>query len=271
MKIHVLSDLHFELIASDARNNLTTPVDADLTIIAGDFYRASDAIQYGRLLFPNLPLILVAGNHEHYRSQISVLDGNELMRDAARSDSHAFGRETHFLENETIELEVAGQSARIIGCTLWTDFKLFHSYAASAEYAEWGMSDYHFIRSSSGGKLKPDETARWHAESRAYLERQLRMPYIGKTIVVTHHLPSERSVHSRFKTDGLTPAFASNCDHLLDLGPDLWIHGHTHDSCDYIVNGRTRVISNPRGYSDRDGPFFGIENQDFAEDLIIEI
>ena len=26
----------------------------------------------------------------------------------------------------------------------------------------------------------------------------------------------------------------------------LWIHGHTHDSFDYVVNG-TRVVCNPRG------------------------
>jgi len=31
----------------------------------------------------------------------------------------------------------------------------------------------------------------------------------------------------------------------------LWIHGHTHDSFDYAVNG-VRVVCNPRGYA-RDG------------------
>jgi hypothetical protein len=28
----------------------------------------------------------------------------------------------------------------------------------------------------------------------------------------------------------------------------LWVHGHTHDSFDYEVNG-TRVVCNPRGYA----------------------
>ena len=28
----------------------------------------------------------------------------------------------------------------------------------------------------------------------------------------------------------------------------LWVHGHTHDSFDYTVNG-TRVVCNPRGYA----------------------
>ena len=36
------------------------------------------------------------------------------------------------------------------------------------------------------------------------------------------------------------------------MGPPVavWIHGHTHESCDYVEQG-TRVLCNPRGY----GPF----------------
>jgi len=34
---------------------------------------------------------------------------------------------------------------------------------------------------------------------------------------------------------------------ILKHQPTLWIHGHTHDNCDYIV-GRTRVLSNQSGY-----------------------
>jgi hypothetical protein len=29
--------------------------------------------------------------------------------------------------------------------------------------------------------------------------------------------------------------------------PELWVYGHTHESCDYFV-GKTRLISNPLGY-----------------------
>lgn len=27
----------------------------------------------------------------------------------------------------------------------------------------------------------------------------------------------------------------------------LWIHGHSHDRCDYLL-GKTRIIANPLGY-----------------------
>jgi hypothetical protein len=36
---------------------------------------------------------------------------------------------------------------------------------------------------------------------------------------------------------------------IIDHGPDLWIHGHTHSSFDYAL-GKTRVIVNPYGYKD---------------------
>ena len=65
-------------------------------------------------------------------------------------------------------------------------------------------------------------------------------------MVVTHHLPSMLSVAGRFKEMKLAACFASNLDYLLGK-MDLWIHGHTHESMDYVVDG-TRVICNPRGY-----------------------
>jgi hypothetical protein len=37
--------------------------------------------------------------------------------------------------------------------------------------------------------------------------------------------------------------------------PDLWIHGHVHDSFDYQI-GRTRIVCNPRGYEAHANPNF---------------
>jgi hypothetical protein len=44
------------------------------------------------------------------------------------------------------------------------------------------------------------------------------------------------------------------------------VHGHTHDSFDYQVNG-TRVICNPRGYQ-REGVN---ENASFDPQLVIDL
>jgi len=34
---------------------------------------------------------------------------------------------------------------------------------------------------------------------------------------------------------------------MRDGQPKLWIHGHSHDRCDYTL-GKTRVVANPLGY-----------------------
>jgi len=59
-------------------------------------------------------------------------------------------------------------------------------------------------------------------------------------------------------------AFASNMEDLIfETGPDLWVHGHIHDSSDYRI-GKTRVICNPRGYAHEPNP-------DFDADLVVEM
>lgn len=159
---------------------------------------------------------------------------------------------------------------RVIGATLWTDFRLLGDYEKHSRFAASYMNDYVLIRGRNGTTLKPDETALRHAESRAYIKAELQKPFDGKTIVVTHHLPSIKSVAERYKVDPLTPAFASDCEDLLELGADLWVHGHNHDSCDYI-HGRTRVVCNPRGYPKRPGDASGFENREFDPTKIVNI
>jgi len=93
----------------------------------------------------------------------------------------------------------------------------------------------------------------------------LAEPFDGKTVVVTHHAPSSRSVHPVYAQDLLTPAFASNLEDLMDGDRvALWLHGHMHESYDYDVFG-TRVICNPRGYSPE------ALNPDFRPDFVVEV
>ena len=60
-----------------------------------------------------MPVLYVAGNHEHYDERIGRL--HEKLREAAA------GSNVHILENETFELD----GYRFFGATLWTDFNLF--------------------------------------------------------------------------------------------------------------------------------------------------
>ena len=173
------------------------------------------------------------------------------------------------LENETVELTFREEKIRIIGATLWTDFALLNDFTGHSSYAASAMNDFVCIRGEIAWELRPFETVAWNNASRAFIRGELEKSFEGKTVVLTHHLPSMRSVPQRFKEDPLTPAFARACDDLLEFCADLWVHGHTHDSADYMA-GRTRVICNPRGYSAWSGGA-NIENRSFNPGLVITL
>lgn len=59
----------------------------------------------------------------------------------------------------------------------------------------------------------------------------------------------------------INAAYASDLTHLMGKAV-LWIHGHTHHSIDYSVNG-TRIVTNPKGYRD--------ENRGFDPALVVEV
>lgn len=111
----------------------------------------------------------------------------------------------------------------------------------------------------------PARSIELHEHSLAWVKGKLDTPFDGKTVVVTHHLPSKQSVVERFKDSLLSACFASELDYLFGK-MNMWIHGHTHDNLDYEVNG-TRVICNPRGYM----TYRGAENFDFNPKLVVEI
>jgi hypothetical protein len=82
----------------------------------------------------------------------------------------------------------------------------------------------------------------------AWLREELPYGNLGRTVVVVHHPPRAESVPERFRDHMLAPGYASRLPDELLLGAGLWIHGHVHESCDYLVGNRARVVCNPRGY-----------------------
>lgn len=264
MKLLVLSDLHneFEPTVADAQ----AVARADVVVLAGDIHTKDRSVEWARAFVddPAKPVILVAGNHEFYRGHFDhTLD---KLRQLAK------GTNVHFLENDVFVLD----DVRFLGCSLWTDFKLYASdipSAISMRDAQSAMTDFRLIRATpSYRKLYPADTVRRHELSRAWLRNTLSEPFEGRTIVVTHHAPSAGSVEAQFEGDSLTPAYASDLEHLMGPFVSLWIHGHMHTSFDYMVPAddgsherRTRVICNPRGYSPRH------LNPDFNPGLLIEV
>lgn len=253
MKLHILSDLHLSVAAFEVPKT-----DADVIILAGDIARPKEAIAWASSF--DKPVLYVPGNHEFYGSNIdSTL--KELKQLCSQNDIQV-------LDNNDV---VIG-GVRFLGTTLWTDFQLF----GDGEKRDVAVSEaLNFIRDFSrikmdelsGRMFTPDLSELLFNRHANWLEEKLAEPFPGKTVVITHHAPSTKSIHPRFADSPLNSCFVSDAERLIDgKRVVLWIHGHTHDSFDYAVNG-TRVVCNPRGYSKN-----GVnENPKFDPALVIEV
>jgi predicted phosphodiesterase len=233
VKIRIMSDLHVEFF-----DFVPAPVQADVVVLAGDILNEHRGLEWARRTFPDTPIVYVLGNHEFYGADYeAVLD---------RSRREASRLSVHLLECD----EVVLNGVRFLGATLWTDFETAEATNTDPAFAMWyarhGMSDFSVIR-YRGGRLSPEATREFHLHTRSWLKSKLAAPFDGKTIVVTHHLPHRDSIDPQFHRDPLNPAFASHMPDLVRQPVTLWVHGHTHCSCDYVAEG-TRVVCNPRGY-----------------------
>ena len=258
MRIQILSDLHLEFPGN------TIPAlapDAELVILAGDLapvvtHRVRDI---ARRWAGADKILYVPGNHEFYGSEIDVAR-RELARQCLQ---HA----VTLLDPGAVTVE----GTRFIGATLWTDFLLEGIAGEAWAHLEvgQGLSDFTgAIRHHGGpdGRFTPRESARRHAEHRAFIEGELEEAERSELtpVVITHHAPLARCVRPWFKNNRLNPGFASNLDAVIArYQPPLWVHGHMHDRVDEQL-GRTRVACNPGGYS-------RVEGHEFDPAFVVEV
>lgn len=253
MKIWILSDLHrdFEDWAP-----FYAP-DADVCVVAGDVGEGlAKSIRWlHHHVAPHMPVVFVAGNHEFYRHAV------DESFEEARSLQIACP-DVNFLEDASV---VIG-GVRFVGATLWTDYEVMIRHSDPALGLRWamdscflGMNDHRKIalQKQPWKRWRPQEARMAHLRSRAFIESALAEPHAGPTVVVTHHAPHPASIPERFANDVISSAYASDLTTIIEAGrPDLWVHGHMHDSADYDV-GETRVVCNPKGYSRENAVFVG--------------
>jgi hypothetical protein len=254
LKIHILSDLHLESTPMEL-----PATDADVVVLAGDIDKGDRGAHWA-INFPQQDVIYVAGNHEYYSHDITVLDAHFRQSEVDTGKVHALQNSEWFYRVEGLP------RVRFLGATLWSDFALFGE--ENADEAAWNarqyLRDFQKIFYNDCVFLPRDARALF-LESVAWLSAKLDEPFDGPTVVVTHHAPSILSVDKyRLRSPTmLSAAFASHLDHLVPKA-DLWIHGHTHGSSDYCLLNGGRVISNPRGYRDEN-------ERGFNPKLIVEI
>jgi predicted phosphodiesterase len=262
MRIWILSDLHLE--SSTWRPPTSMKGRGDVVVLAGDVHgRLSRSVEWAALerlpggAFEGMEVILVPGNHEFYFFDI----------DAEALAGRRAAKETGIHLLDCGEAVIDG--VRFLGCSLWTDYALYGDAPAAMNAAARGINDHRLI-TRQGKRFAPADALDRHVSEKIWLAGALARKHDGPTVVVTHHCVSRRSVHPKWGKVPISAAFSSNLDGLVEgSGAALWVHGHTHDSFDYMLGG-TRVICNPKGY----GPSYatGIpENTAFDPRLVIEI
>jgi len=264
MQLQLASDLHLEFLARDfPGETLIRPArDADVLVLAGDISAGASAIE----MFKDwpVPVLYVCGNHEFYSRCW------EEVREAVHRAAE--GTSVKVLERDVVDFG----GVRILGCTLWTDYLLEGKDAQSGAmaYALRALNDHRLISTRERRAFAPADALRDHELSRAWLTEELGRSYSGKTVVITHHAPHPKSIHSQYQGNALNPGFASDLTPLVEQA-DLWLHGHVHNCFDYHV-GRCRVVANPRGYALNARSASGVsqlrfENPEFSYGCLIDV
>ena len=235
MKIHIISDLHLEF------GDYTPPsVERDLLILAGDIHVGKRSVRFLEEQLQLSPVVYILGNHEFYNHDVeTIITFFQTLNLPG----------LHFLHNSSYQTP----QVRFLGCPLWTDVN--RQNKIDIQNIARGLNDFHVIQNGYRPFTVEDSIER-HLTSVAWLKTELSKPFEGKTVVITHHMPSMQSVVPKYQMSPLNYGFASDLDQFIrDTQPDVWIHGHTHDSIGYQLGG-TQIVCNPRGYPHEVNPDF---------------
>jgi Predicted phosphoesterases, related to the Icc protein len=223
-----MSDLHLEFF-DDAGRSFIDAIDSsntDVLVLAGDITALSlmpETIRRFAAKFADADIVYVLGNHEFYGGYHAEI----VYRAKALSVVHP---NVHVLENDTALI----RGLRFFGSTMWYPFDAWN-FLERDRWSSW--SDARHIKNAK--KVIPP----LFPKAQQAMEEQLE----PGDIVVTHMLPTPKSIAPQFAGARTNAYFLGDCSAIIAAKrPRLWIHGHTHSGMDYMY-GETRVVANPAG------------------------
>lgn len=288
MRIYIVSDIHLDFDInrfvnlpkyqkseySDVTDLIWFPkahLD-DVLVIAGDIWNHR---KFLTRKFPNgqswfqmvadmyRAVVFVLGNHDYWGTNINL--EHLKIRDEIKKQN--LQSKLFFLDKDTT---VVIDDVKFVGATLWTDFD--RSNPLCMLKARQVMKDYHQITIRNYSTIRDVDINAIHAQQRSFIfNSTFRDHQDQKIVVVTHHAPHKNSIAEHYWQNPKTAIenyfYFSDLEREIAYSKDfinLWIHGHTHDASDYVIESSgTRVICNPRGYGDFDLGF----KEDFYIDL----
>ena len=252
MIVQYASDLHLEFPENkDFLKNYPLNPKGDILLLAGDIVpfavmdKHADFFSYVSDHFQMT--YWIPGNHEYYYFDAATKCG--ILNDKIRDNV--------FLVNNTA---IQHSNIKFIFSTLWAKISPAHEWQI-----ERSMSDFHVIK-YNGHRFSSGQFNQLHDESRKFLNQELNIENPGKTIVVTHHVPTFMNYPEKYKGDILNEAFAVELFDLIEeKKPDYWIYGHSHNHATDFKIGKTQLLSNQLGYVKYQ------EHQYFNNSAIIDI
>jgi predicted phosphohydrolase len=252
MKIQYCSDLHLEFRENKELINRNPLLPrAEILLLAGDIVPFSEIARnkdfFNYLSDHFLLTYWVPGNHEYYFSDISERSGQltEKIRD-------------NVLLVNNISVQV--NDVKIIFSTLWSKIELGNEWRIAGS-----ISDFKVIK-FNGNFFSVSNFNGLHSACLKFIESELDRHYAGKTVVVTHHVPTFLNYPTKYKGSILNEAFVVELFSLIESSKiDYWIYGHHHNNTPDFQIGNTVLLTNQMGYV-REG-----ENQHFKRDRIITL
>jgi predicted phosphodiesterase len=235
MKIQYCSDLHLEFRENRdfLKNNPLKP-EGDILVLAGDIVPFSVQRKHSYFfdyVSSNFSEVYwVPGNHEFYHSDIKeyqILNKKNI-------------RDNVFLINNTV---IERNGVRLIFSCLWSNISPINQWNI-----QQSISDFHVIYFNDI-KFHVIHFNELHKECMSFLTAELHRNYTGKTVVVTHHVPTFLNYPEKYKGDVLNEAFAVELYDLIAASKvDYWIFGHHHKNVAPFEIGSTKLVTNQLGY-----------------------
>lgn len=248
MKIQYASDLHLEFTQNTfwlAQNPLI-PV-GDILILNGDITILREGFEkdyFFDFVSENFQqTYIIPGNHEFY--------GGFDMKEALSLDVD-IRPNVKLFNNQSITFG----NTKIIFTTLWTHI--------SNSLIEDYLNDFYKSK-FNGERLNSKDYNYLHQQCVDFLELELKNNTFETTIVVTHHIPTEKANGYKGGSPIINQGFVVNLENLLKKYKiDYWFFGHSHTQKNSEEFG-IKFRSNQLGYVQYN------ENADFNREAIIEV
>lgn len=246
------SDLHLEFPENKVflKNNPLKP-KGDVLLLAGDimpFIQMDKHIDFINYVSDNFQLTYwIPGNHEYYYFDAAKKSGtlNEKIK------SNVF-----LINNCTIKHE----NVNLIFSTLWS-----HISPANEWNIERSVNDFKLIK-YNGYRLSSTQFNQLHQESIRFVKKETVQLQTGKTIVVSHHVPTLFNYPTQYKNSNINEAFAVELFDFIETSTiNYWIYGHHHTNTPEFKIANTTLLTNQLGYVQNN------EHNFFKTDAIIEI